>query len=183
MKTYKLFVDGGGTSTKVYLTDPQHNILETKVFAGMNIQQGVNKILQTVQEIKDYFTNNFEEIYLGMPGVHEFQAKPEIIKIFASVCQNTQIVTDIEVQEHLFITEASYYMLCLGSGTIMIEKDQQHKKFLNGFGPMFQDDGSAFKFAQNFIAKALVDWQIIFQVTMSIMFMIFLKPMIWKKLS
>lgn len=155
---YKLFIDGGGTSTKVYLTDLQHQIIAKSVFEGMNIQQGPLKILKNLTMIRDSIDKEICEVYLGMPGVHEFQDKPGILQIFAK-SQVVEIITDIEVQEKLYIQDESYYMLCLGSGTIMIEKDQEHKKFLNGFGGIFQDQGSAFKFAQNFIAEAIIDWQ------------------------
>lgn len=153
----KIFIDGGGTSTKVYWKI--NDVIDFKIFAGLNIQNNEENALKTLSLIALFLKKfNVENIYIGMPGIERYSRKENILKIFKNNGQ-INIMTDIEVQELLFCKGKNYLMMCVGSGLIMIERTKTKKRILNGYGAIFQDHGSSFKFASKFIEQAILDSQ------------------------
>ncbi|AHI53008.1 hypothetical protein [Spiroplasma culicicola] len=157
---YTLLIDGGATTSKVYLIDSNKNIYSKEIFKGMNLYTNTNESLAELAKINEnYKEHNIKNIYLGAPGIHEFKKYEKLLEIFKEKCNigNIHILTDIEVQEFLFCEHENYLAISLGSGTVMIEKVNESKRIMSSFGPLICDEGSAYMFAKEFIKEAIIE--------------------------
>ncbi|ALD66526.1 hypothetical protein [Spiroplasma cantharicola] len=157
---YNLLIDGGATSTKVYLLDANKQIIKKDIFDGVNLytktNQSLAELFKIYQKYKEYC---LEKLYLGAPGILEFKQYKLIYNIFNNkiIKKNIYILTDIEIQELLFCEKESYLAISLGSGSVMIENVKGKKRIMSSFGPLIADEGSAYTFAKEFIKYAIID--------------------------
>lgn len=150
-----LLIDGGATSTKTYVVESS-KIISTNTFEYMSIQMHEIHSLSVLEKIKEYYKDlDLVRIFIGCPGVHQYKKPENIKKIF----QNSEIMTDIEIQDMLYIKDIkNHYIMSLGSGTIILEIENEKKRFINSFGPFVGDDGSAFGFAKLFLKQSIMDY-------------------------
>lgn len=160
-----IFIDGGATTTKVYLvSDNNKDIIECNIFDGMNIQTQTNASLQVIEKIANFFNilnYKIQNIYVGMPGIHQFKNKNLLTDLLSKINKEANIIilSDIEIQKKLFCDGDNYLAISFGSGMVMISQVRGIEKISGGWGHIFSDEGSAYSFACTWIKQAIFDYE------------------------
>lgn len=157
---YYIGIDGGGTSTKAYLSDENGIILSFAKGDSSNYQViGIEKCLLSINNVLDDLFKKIElkkedQIfsYLGLAGIDTDEdyitMYPYLNKI--KYLENTYLVNDSDLA--LAGANASHkgIVLIAGTGSIALAFDENgYKKRVGGWGHIFDDKGSGYDIAVN----------------------------------
>ncbi|AHI54288.1 hypothetical protein SSABA_v1c08890 [Spiroplasma sabaudiense Ar-1343] len=154
-----IYVDGGATSTKIYLCDENKKILDKLVGPRLNLVAFETESLRNLNEIKKLiFDFRAFPIKFGIPGIRMYD-KEKIKSFFVQDFLDIEFLTDIELQAELLVSEKEFNFMSLGTGSVNLEKTLKSSRIIGGWGHLFGDYGSAFDFGKTWIRHGINDFE------------------------
>jgi N-acetylglucosamine kinase-like BadF-type ATPase len=156
-----LYIDGGGSSLKVFIRDEStqtHSRLAS-IKGNFNILSGhAEAISKTLSDLLQKFPA--EHIIIGLAGLESRKQKAalkaEIIKNMSPATPGLLTVgSDLELCFRLYFTDGDGMMVILGTGSVFAAKCDGEIIKVGGYGKIIGDPGSGYQISQKALSLLL----------------------------
>lgn len=152
-----LYIDGGGSSLKVFRSNPQTNATELlqKIHGNFNVQSGnYNQIVVTIQNI--LAKHSFRQVFIGLAGLI---SDGEITQFKETLRSKTpelsskmiQVGSDVDLCFELFFPEQEGILVILGTGSVFAAKLHNRIYKVGGYGKLIGDPGSGYSLGRRVV--------------------------------
>ncbi len=166
MKKFLVGIDGGGSNTKLLLTDTNLNILEESVGGPSNfLKIGHESASRNIYELVIPFIHKYKNdefyIVIGTAGAGRKNDAEEFeLNLRNSFYRNTvvKVVSDAEITLKGAFENEKGAILIAGTGSILYYKSDREVSRVGGFGRLIGDEGSGYSIGRkglNTLAKIL----------------------------
>lgn len=166
MKKFLVGIDGGGSNTKLLLTDINLNILETSIGGPSNfLKIGLDSASRNVYELVIPFIHKYKEsrfyIVIGTAGAGRKNDADEFefnLKKYFYQNAVVKVVSDAGITLKGAFENEDGAILIAGTGSILYYKSDKVVNRVGGFGRLIGDEGSGYSIGRkglNTLAKIL----------------------------
>ena len=166
MKKYLVGIDGGGSNTKLILTDFDLNILEKSSGGASNfLKIGFEKAVQNVTDLVEPYFKKYDEsslaLVIGTSGAGRESDANNFEKLLLECVpsiNNIRVVSDAAITLKGAFENSDGAILIAGTGSILYYKIGNDVKRIGGYGRLIGDEGSGYSLGRrgiNAISKML----------------------------
>jgi len=166
MKKLFIGIDGGGSNTKLLLTDINLNLLEESIGGPSNfLKIGLDSASRNVYELAIPFIHKYKEsrfyIVIGTAGAGRKNDAEEFefnLKKYFNQNTKIKVVSDAEITLKGAFKNEDGAILIAGTGSILYYKSGEGVNRVGGFGRLIGDEGSGYSIGRkglNTLAKIL----------------------------
>lgn len=165
MSDYVIGMDGGGTKTKVLISDSNQTILDELTGGAINYngtdKKQIDKNIQSIFQILEkmgYKKHNCRGICIGTAGISNplvSKYMKENIERFGYTCP-TSIVGDHETALVGALLQTEGMILIAGTGSICYGKDEHGNTYrTGGYGHLIDDEGSGYAIGRDILSAVV----------------------------